>query len=489
MKFTSINISNSEHNFKYIFEYKRNNYFSNDYSYCVHDNYIYICNNDYNNWIRNNNIWSKFNEKTIPLTNVKSSSIILYFPVYSIETYIKSVSYAVTANIWINNKTIYLGTYIVNRSDALAAERVRDFHNQKYYECISFNIPDVWSILYDDEWKDWRVNVCDSKITESYESNNESAILNITLHPVLQSGNIYTKHSEYDGSQNGIKFNEYKSNLHYSLRVNKNRYPCFSFESVVDFNESYAQNVDGLKLYLKETYGINNCIFRYDYYIQDKENVYGYYSKYENGIECELTKYDINDSEYPFSSWDNFCQGLYINSSLNIIDKDNIEDEEGILMTIMSNEIPLNEDLYKFLVKDDSNDVDFVKLNLIDMKVYEINAVNKVEQKIIQVERPTDYKSNLIKPVYYRTRDLGSVIFHPAVTENICINLDSYKSQANSFLLRLEGVNFKEIARVSNGVIFKIVGSMLPAESSNGIYYILNENEELITTGKYTYEM
>ena len=45
MKFTSINISNSNHTFKYIIEYKQNNTetYSDNYSYSVFEDNIYIC--------------------------------------------------------------------------------------------------------------------------------------------------------------------------------------------------------------------------------------------------------------------------------------------------------------------------------------------------------------------------------------------------------------------------------------------------------------
>lgn len=491
MKFTSINISNSEHSFKYIFEYNQNDHLNNDYTYVVSGDNIYINNKNTPIWIHDSNIWSNIDASTIPLSNIKTSNITLYFPDYSVETYVKGVSYAITLNIWIGNKSIYLGAYIANRSQALAADRIKQFYNQKYYESMEFEIPDPSDMVYGDTWRDWRKSVCGSQIINGVESNNDAPILNVTLYPVVKSGDIYVKYSDYNGGQNGIRFQEYNANLHYNLKVNYNKYPCMLFESNIQFNNVYKQNLRGFKDYLLETYDINgdDCVLRYDYYIQDKENVYGYYSKYVDNIKCELTKYDINNSEYPFSSWDEFIDGLYISGTLNIINKNNINDESGVLMTIMSNPIPITKELYKFIVKDDSNDVDFIKLNQIDMKVYEINTVNKVEQNIIQVERPKDYKSNLIKPVYYRTRELNHVIFHPAVTENVCINLDSYKSQASSFILKLEGVNFKETARVSNGVIFKIIGNTLPTTTSSGIYYILNENDELITTGKYTYEM
>lgn len=104
------------------------------------------------------------------------------------------------------------------------------------------------------------------------------------------------------------------------------------------------------------------------------------------------------------------------------------------------------------------------------------------------MERPDDYKANIIKPVFFRSRDLGNLIVHPEVTEQICINLDAYKSKVNSFILQLEGISFPEQGRTAAGVIFKIIGNRLPKSKTSGLYYILSQDSELVTTGKYTYE-
>jgi hypothetical protein len=37
------------------------------------------------------------------------------------------------------------------------------------------------------------------------------------------------------------------------------------------------------------------------------------------------------------------------------------------------------------------------------------------------------------------------------------------------------------------GIIFKVTGNILPQEITEGTYYILDENSELVTKGKYKY--
>lgn len=122
------------------------------------------------------------------------------------------------------------------------------------------------------------------------------------------------------------------------------------------------------------------------------------------------------------------------------------------------------------------------------MNNYTVNAVNKIEKKIVQIEKPNDYKSNLIKPVYFRVRELSSLVIHPAVTENVCINLDAYRSQVDTFYIQIEDAVFVERARTNTGIIFKIVGANLKNEVGQGTFYILNQDKELVITGKYRYE-
>ena len=102
--------------------------------------------------------------------------------------------------------------------------------------------------------------------------------------------------------------------------------------------------------------------------------------------------------------------------------------------------------------------------------------------------RPITYKSSVIKPVFFKSQELGHISIHPSISERICINLDRYKGKVNTFIFNVEGVNFIEVGRTSTGVIFNIDGGYLPKSKKVGTYFIMNENSEVITSGKYTYE-
>ena len=216
----------------------------------------------------------------------------------------------------------------------------------------------------------------------------------------------------------------------------------------------------------------------YQFVVQDDENVYKSIEKTVQSPWQAIRREDIK-----FEDWAGFHEGMYLRAFLNIYIH---EDDEEAFIYLISNPIIITQQLYSYLVGD--NPVDKVYLDAVNMNNYTINAVNKIQQNIIQVERPDDYKAGIIKPVFFRTRELAHLIIHPTVTEQICINLDQYKSKVDTFIIKIEETSFVEYGRTAAGVIFRIVGANLPNKAQSGIYYILDQNSELVTTGQYTYE-
>ena len=122
------------------------------------------------------------------------------------------------------------------------------------------------------------------------------------------------------------------------------------------------------------------------------------------------------------------------------------------------------------------------------MELKHINIVNKIESESNQIHVINSNPStNIVVPVFYKSVELVETILHPEVIETICINLDNYKSQVDNFLIQIEGIKFQEIGRLSSGVLFKINGNKLPKKLSSGTLYILNQDSELVTSGKYKY--
>lgn len=149
--------------------------------------------------------------------------------------------------------------------------------------------------------------------------------------------------------------------------------------------------------------------------------------------------------------------------------------------------LPLTERLFDYYINK-ANRNNNVGIDPKNMKSENLRIIDKTVQNVVTMTSQTDSKANIIQPVFFRTRELTHILVHPEVTENIAINLDAYKSQVERFYIRLEGVSFPEIGRVEGGVIFKVQGSMLPGSKTSGTYYILNQDSDLVTTGKYTYE-
>lgn len=113
-----------------------------------------------------------------------------------------------------------------------------------------------------------------------------------------------------------------------------------------------------------------------------------------------------------------------------------------------------------------------------------------IHQTVVNLVAPSTEGTREIitQPVFFRVHELGKLVIHPEVTENISLPLEAYKSSVRSFRLQIEGVVFREIGRQAGGVIFAVTGRSLPGTQTEGTYYILNENHELVTTGSYTME-
>lgn len=196
-------------------------------------------------------------------------------------------------------------------------------------------------------------------------------------------------------------------------------------------------------------------------------------------------KFKLNDSKnpIPFDSNKDYIEGLHLVAIIHFIFK---EDDLDLNVDIKSNPFALTPQKFAEMIsaKTYKHQIDIPE----NMEINNIRIASKTEQKVVEMTSRSDSKSNIIQPVFFRVRELAQIIVHPEVSEAICINLDSYKSQCERFYVKIEGVSFAEIGRTESGVIFRIQGNLLPGSQSFGTYYILNENADLVTTGRYVYE-
>lgn len=270
-----------------------------------------------------------------------------------------------------------------------------------------------------------------------------------------------------------------------------------SFDCQISFNEIYNGN---LKEYLEETYNIKTGCLKFELVIGNDTDIYGICSSDLIEIDDNTTLvysfdkgyiYQANDN---FKNWVGYKEGIYVVASVDIIN----DDKESII-SLLSNRLPLTQNIYSYFINKEftyfakrgqfniQSILHSINIDKLDMKLYNINAVNKIINNIVYTQKNDDVKNNIIQPVFFRVAESSEITIHPEVIENICINLDRYKSQVDRFILKVEGVNFHEIGRNSAGSIFKIVGNSLPKNNNSGLYYILSQDEELITSGKYNY--
>lgn len=516
MEYTNINILDGDRRFRYIIEYV-NNAESN-----VSDNLCYVIGDEHvindklrcdmfqtglERFRRFNNYWEKYDGEVIDVNtqgnclpeHYNLSSVNIYFPDSSVETYDNNNLYMLAVNTWVHGHIVYLGTYLLDRRSALACKRETKFINRQYHEYINVKFLDPWHLIYSDEWKEFRQHVCGETTVDGHEQNNTGSVLNFTLYPVVENTEgQYVKLDPYIGGQNAINIADSISDYigcdiaivprEDELRVDDKE---LCVHASVHFNKSYQEGsnqvIQDLNQYMKETYGVDGS-FRIDYslVVLDSDNIYKIITKHRDLLDCTFTREEI-----AFGDWDGFKEGLKFSLDVSLYQENEGERED--YMILHSNQISITQDVMKYFIDTLRNEnAPFVpktiNLDLVDMNNYTINAVNKVEKKIIQVDRPDDNKANLIKPAYFRARELKELTIHPAVTENICLNLDAYKARTTRFYLQIEGATFTEYSRIPSGVIFKIVGANLPNETGEGVCYLLNQDKELITTGKYKYE-
>ena len=483
--FTNINIKTEDNQFSYIVEYQQGNSpqvlsskYTNELEFW--DGHSELYTKQHNNW--------DLSDATPINTHLPQhssrSTITLYFPEYSVDTYKSGVEYALNVGTWIHGHFISLGSFIFNRLEALACDRVKTFLSQQYYECIKFEIINPFEMIYGDNWSEFRKNVCG----EVEYTNTEGSTLYITLHPVEESMAGFRKDNTFVGGQGSIniskKVQEYlQVNLNTNLDrpLHKSEEPSFIIKTT--FNSVYQQD---LSEYIKETYNLANSQVKYGLVIGNEDDLYAIV---DSGVIEPVSEFAISKSQITsqnFSNWTGWKPGISVVASLDILDEDG-----NSILYLLSNRVPFTQDIFKYFVGGDfmvrNYHIHNVNLDELDMQVLNIEAVNKIETKVIEISRPEDTKSNIIQPVFFRSVEVAGITIHPAVTETICINLDQYKSKVETFMLQVEGICYPEIGRVASGVLFKIVGNKLPKKETTGTYYILNQDAELVTMGKYNY--
>jgi hypothetical protein len=341
--------------------------------------------------------------------------------------------------------------------------------------------------MYSDIWKDFRVNVC-GEPTDPKLVNSTDSMLYLSLHAVKESAEgEYEKVIEFDGGQNTLSLTKDPKNyfnLNISVNTDENLdrgRPAVMLKA--DFNEVYAGDIQE---YIYETYGIEDCEVQYGLAIGNENDIYASLEgDWVTTSTYSFSKDDIFESSQNFTSGDGYKYGMFIVGSINISG-----DDESLIYKL-SNKLPFTPELFRYFVNSTEFEVNgytvnSVNLDEIDMEVLNINAVNKIENRIVHVAGTQDAKSNVVQPVFYRSVEASDVVLHAGVIENVCINLDRYKSMVETFYIQVGENVFAESGRIHSGVLFKINGKSLTKSDTSDTYYVLNESREVVTYGKYT---
>lgn len=479
-----INIQGNNQVFPYLIEYSKGNTFQDGMcvNWCIDRNIIRLLDNDIQ-YYRYGNEW--FNVSSLVIDNhqyipnkINTSTIRVYLPTHTISSYIRNIKYCLSLHTWINGVKIDLGSFVFTPNDtyAISTGTIKKGNNE-YFECIDFTILDPFYILYSDDWIEFRNKICG----EPLNINSTSSMLQATLFIIDAHEDRFVIKDEIIGGTTSFCISN--STDYMSLNISNILDPLgIKFDLTI--NETY----DHLLEYLAETYGITGLSQRnnisFDLVIKNKDSIIigpstPYAAVEGPGNATQIVKWSniINNSSFNtfFGSWETFEEGWNIVGSISVTKND----EE--IFSVVSNELPITQELFSIITNGGAKKI----IDIADMNITQYNVVNKIENKIVQLERPNNSKSNIIQPIFFRAKETEVLTIHPNVTENISINLDDYKSKVDTFILQIEGVNFAQIGSNNYGIIFKINANKIPANATLGTYYILNEEMELVTTGKY----
>ena len=518
--YSNINLSDNSHQYQYVIEYTGLEGDRDGYVYYVDGKRVFFnrMGNDGQLMCPYKSVLTHYEIESYDVNKMKSyytpriqgvqkipmTTVNFYFPRHSIEHFYQKIKYAINFKIWIGDYEVNLGTFIFDRIDALASEGIKTFNNERYFEVIKFPIIDPFRLIYGDEWQAFRSRICQEKQINGHALNNIGSLLYCSLHPVYELDGNYISADNITGGQNSIQFaqdNEMTILLSTNVQntLEDNDEPSFNID--LKFNPVY----EDLRDYLYETYGIEfdskdpNHGLKVELIIGDEENLYCALNKFfpnVNTTHFSFTKTDLISSRN-FSNWNGYKEGMFIKASIDFVNNTKIVHNKLVdydsLLYLLSNQLPFTPNLYKYFTKSSSIYGDDGKMicniRLDDMQQQVFNVVNKTVQEMTIPAMISDTKNHIIQPVFYKAQESRDIIVHPAVNENICINLDDYKNNVERFILQVENRTFAEYGRIPQGIVFKILGKSLPCEIQSGVYYILDQNNELVTTGKYKYEM
>ena len=399
----------------------------------------------------------------------ESGSLFVYCPDYSPESLNgDSLKYKLAISDMSEYAEKEVCSQVFDRSECLACSNPFRFEDNTYYDCLE--ISDLELDV------DRPIYVSLTPVIDESDSDDEEH---------------WIPNKDYTGGQGTIPIlNKFELVINHS----KDRfiiYPLFGNEKITE---------DMFIEYIENCFGLDSESFRYSIQLTlaDRSDAYLtlstdtsssiLYDDEHIGTYFLTSDFLSSGSLESNSDWNGnmvLVATLTIYRLANEEEYDDETDESSwrAAITYHSSPIPVTPELLATILG--NGEIIDIPDNMI---IQQPRMVNRTIQNVINMTSQTDSKANIIQPVFFRSRELASLLIHPEVNENICINLDAYKAQVDSFILKVEGICFNESGRTNSGVIFLVEGNLLPGSADEGIVYILNQDDELVTTGKYTYE-
>lgn len=287
-------------------------------------------------------------------------------------------------------------------------------------------------------------------------NNDKISVVNIFNYP---HKSIYKTFKEAYEHYNNISFSEYSG--------------------IVDYNEEDDEEVE-----------VKQCAFHITIASDPlfKQEIYSTYFEVNEADDFSFSLDGI------FDSWKNLpefliCRVKFVDRYLGTV--------------IYGNNVVITKDYYKYCV----NDIGHPRIHQIvhrqlnyntnykiekdsDMNLKDINFIDKINCIVTKTgESQTIYNVNnkpkiVYKPIFYKVQDLQNIYLHSGMTQNVGINLADYMTKVETFKLLIDSNTFVEVARNDIFTIFKIDTTVFSSQS--GTYHILNEEDEYISSGKWT---
>ena len=195
-----------------------------------------------------------------------------------------------------------------------------------------------------------------------------------------------------------------------------------------------------------------------------------------------------------FDKWEQRPEKLIIKSSFY---------DHILGVEIQSNLVIITKEWFKYLI----NNVNVHRLTFMsqankdkgklddDMKVIElkddnINFINKISCFINKNENSANVNGInknqriILKPVFYKVKDLQNIILRSTLPQNIGVNLSEYMTKVDTFKMIIGNKEFVETARNDIFVIFNI--NPADIDGTAGKYDITNEDGTYLSSGNWS---